>query len=367
MIQAQSPGIAGLLGPYDVASMPSTVGWLDIITALNGALSDFNESISEQANLMVNALQYNQGLQMISKGLTTVLQFVRAVKRGNLKEAERVIRWNKRLHELRQRGPHGVDWHAQTGFYTGRTRASTDIKPLSMYHHRRGLPQPRVAGPIDEVRDLSRAWLTYSYGLRPLIQDIFTGLDIVTKDHYHRLEPKGGKRKVVISYRGSYTYTTLTPVSYETTGAIMGRCGGIVLVTNPNHLKLSALGLTNPLSWAYEVTPWSFVANWFWNVEEFLSSMAPRLGYEVINPWQSYHGKFKLQGVCTFNANIPPPLNVQRASVLREQWFLGRATSLPTVRLVWKGGWLTSLPRALNAASLLGSTLRKDGARTKIA
>ena len=365
----RDPAIYGGLGPYDTGASSSIGGWNEYVAALNGARSAFEADISERANAMVNALQYNQALDLASKGLTTVRRFISAVKRGNLKEAERVIKWNKRLHELRRKGKHGVDWHAQTGFYSGRTRASTDLKPLSKYSNTRQLEQkPKKAGPIDELRDASEAWLTYSYGLAPAIKDVFTGIDIVSRDHYHRLVPRDGTRTCYIRAHGGYLYTTGTPVSWEAAGKIKSRVGALLLVTNPNYFKLEQLGLTNPLLWLYEATPWSFVLDWFINVEEFLSSMSPKLGYELFNPWTSAHVQLAFQGRSSYdNDAVPGPLAHQTARVSREMHALGRATSIPAVKLRWKGGVLTSLPRALNAASLLGVQLRKGGPKSSLA
>lgn len=342
------------------------------IIANNAAIESFRGSISDQAELMVNALQYRQAGDMLAKGLTTVVQFARAVKRGNLREIERIVKWRTRLAELRSKAPEGVDWAAQTGNYARRLESSTDKKrfrPLPASRHARNLRKKDKAGYLEETRDLGNAWLTYSYGLKPIIQDIYTSLDILTKDDHHLLTPHEGKGRCAINRFGNYTYTTDTPVYWRNVGEVIARCGGIVRVTNPNHMKLSALGLTNPLTWAYELVPWSFVLDWFVNVGDVLASMSPQLGYEVINPWSMTKVVGTLTADCSYKngAAWPPELRNQSASIRRELLVVQRLTSLPAVKLARRTSVITSLSRALNAASLLAVRLRPNGPRTMIA
>lgn len=367
-----NPGVNNGCGDWDANADIDTyfAPAREWIIANNAAREAFRGSISDQAELMVNALQYRQAGSMLAKSLTTVTQFVRAVKRGNLREAERVIKWQNRLAELRSKSIEGVDWAHQTGNYARRLEASTDkrFKPLPSSRHARNLRKKDKAGYLDELRDLGNAWLTYSYGLKPLIQDIYTSMEILTKDDNHRLTPHEGKGRCQIDRYGQYWYTTGTPVNWRNQGEVVARCGGTVLVTNPNHMKLSSLGLTNPLTWVYELVPWSFVLDWFVNVGDVLAGMAPQLGYEVINPWSMTRVVGKLEATCTYNGpQSDPALRNQSALIRRDLLIMHRSTSLPAVKLARRTSVITSLPRALNAASLLAVRLRPDGPRTKIA
>lgn len=322
--QAGDTAYTGLLGYWDVISAGDVGSRQEYVLALNGAMEAFRGEIGKQAEWMVNALQYNQALSLAANAMTKLRKFTRAVKRGDLVEARKVI---------------------TPGHGGGRKDGRRD----------------EDRGGLHAVRDVGSAWLSYSYGVKPLVQDVYNGIDIVTRTPEHIFTPKQGKRNVQIFRRGSYVYTTQTPVNWVNRGIVRGRCGGTVVITNPNAFALSSLGLTNPVAWAWEMIPFSFVVDWFVNVGDVLSSMVPDLGFKVVKPWASCRVNVNLRGDCSFTGTVLPPsdpLNNQWSRVINGMAVLGRTDSLPPVKLVAKLGVLTSLPRALNAASLLAVQLR---------
>jgi hypothetical protein len=58
-------------------------------------------------------------------------------------------------------------------------------------------------------------------------------------------------------------------------------------VTNPSAVKAAALGLTNPLSVAWELTPWSFVADWVLPIGQLIDTL------------DAYNGKSFIGGTST--------------------------------------------------------------------
>lgn len=331
---AQDPGYTGTLGYYDVLADVDFENRHGLVTrSLNAAGESFRGAIGEQAEWMVNALQYNQSLEMVSKAMMKLRKFTKAVKRGNFDEA------------FRQFSP------------VHRTRA--------MAHYRSSGGRPTAfaqsGGGVDVGGSLSNvgaAWLTYSYGVKPLVQDVYNGIDIITRKPENRFWPKPGKGYDERILTESYTYTTNTFVKLRERMRVQAKCGGIVVITNPNVFALSSLGLTNPVAWAWELIPFSFVVDWFVNVGDVLSSMVPDLGFRVEKPWSSYKVITELDGICTFDGAATPPLDHQFAQVKRRIFALKRFDSLPPVKLVVKRNWLTSLPRALNASSLLAVQLK---------
>jgi hypothetical protein len=54
--------------------------------------------------------------------------------------------------------------------------------------------------------------------------------------------------------------------------------GAYISVDNPNVALLEMLGLLNPLSIAWELVPWSFVADWMFNISGYLDSWSAFAG-----------------------------------------------------------------------------------------
>ena len=129
--------------------------------------------------------------------------------------------------------------------------------------------------------------------------------------------------------------------------------GGSLTVTNSNYSLASALGFTNLGLIAYEAVPFSFVANYFFNLENYLQQFSQYDGVTVSQAWYSivwddtitYEAKrtYKPTGVTTVY-----------------QQYVGNATSmkrvvglLPTVKLGMRHAYSNGIKRALNNVSLL--------------
>jgi hypothetical protein len=74
------------------------------------------------------------------------------------------------------------------------------------------------------------------------------------------------------------------------------------------HLP-QALGLTNPLSIAYEVTPFSFLADWFIPIGDFLSILDATLGFAFLS------GSYTTRRFRDFSCNFAPEYVVTDSGV----------------------------------------------------
>lgn len=126
------------------------------------------------------------------------------------------------------------------------------------------------------LKTLSNGWLFYSYGVKPLAEDIYNGLDFLQRPF------KDGKQKGKSSE--NFSHVTVTndyagnPLSqpYSTvrtwSGKVVVRQSAKFAVINPNLWLLSRMGLTNPVEWIIEAIPFSFVVDWFTNLREVVAS-----------------------------------------------------------------------------------------------
>jgi len=123
------------------------------------------------------------------------------------------------------------------------------------------------------TRAIADAWLEFQYGWRPLIQDAYEAL--------HKVTPQGGF-VVPFKARASEPYeNTVNGPSFVIAGS-----GKTIVTGNYRHeIKVwlesgqnttqSVAGYTslNPVSIAWEVLPFSFVADWFYNVGGYLRTL----------------------------------------------------------------------------------------------
>jgi hypothetical protein len=125
----------------------------------------------------------------------------------------------------------------------------------------------------------------------------------------------------------------------------------VLEVEHPSSDLARRLGLTNLPGIAFELIPWSFVANWVFNFEEYLSQFNDYPGVSVSNP----HYGIKIFDDFAMWRNIqgsePPQREYQGSGWgLSFQRVVG---SLPSMTLGLRPSIGMGFSRALNAISLL--------------
>lgn len=204
-------------------------------------------------------------------------------------------------------------------------------------------------------RSFASLWLEYSFGWKPLIGDIYHSVNVLQSD-IPNFPVKGSAKDVIktaISVTGSVPGGTYT----RNWGEFFLRCkmGAEVSVTNPNLYLANALGLANPATIAWEVIPFSFVVDWFVNVEQFLSQGTDFLGLAVKNGYTSKSQR----GTVTFESQnvfaTPGSVRKQTYYVTRVSRTLGVTSPGLFVRPWAVPGW----GRAANATSVFIQQLRR--------
>lgn len=126
--------------------------------------------------------------------------------------------------------------------------------------------------PID--KRLANHWLEYTYGWKPLVQDVHGALE-----HLHRGMTGEGKliRKTKSSRSTGSTWDPLGN-SYEP-GAKASFSG---TVSNSSARTLQELGLLNPASLAWELLPYSFVVDWFLPIADIFGALTADIGLKDV-------------------------------------------------------------------------------------
>jgi hypothetical protein len=138
------------------------------------------------------------------------------------------------------------------------------------------------------------AFLEMHFGWVPLAQDIHSACTNLTK-------PDFGRRKITASANDSQhaevheqdsNTGTLGRTSRYYGGRLAAKMSAYVRVSNPDGYLANQLGLTNPLSVAWEAVPFSFVADWFGNVGQVIGAIT---GFVGLSLEDAYTSNFQVQ------------------------------------------------------------------------
>lgn len=140
--------------------------------------------------------------------------------------------------------------------------------------------------PKNPQQAASSAWLEMQYGWRPLLSDIYGGAKTLAEYHVDRESDLYLAPATVSSKAGSQETGDLgSGFSSEATVGVKQRI--TYVVTNPLLRYSSMLGLTNPALLAWELTPFSFVVDWFLPIGSYLSSIDAAYGCQFLKGFRS--------------------------------------------------------------------------------
>ena len=264
--------------------------------ARNQAWSNLVTSVrTGPASLGVTFAQWGQAMDMIGSRAAQMYQSYRQLKRGNFRGFLRTL---------------GVG---------AKRKHKNLIKSL-----------------VDQASSL---WLEYSYGWKPLVQDMYNAANALS-------QPVPGGR-CVGQGKGTNKNTALS-CQYDTVGRC--RMGAWIYVSNPNLYLLQQLGVANPAVVAWDLIPFSFVADWVFDIDTFLGAWTDLLGCTVTRAYTSYSTKSTL--LCAWDSSH---------SLTGYGWAVKRHTGLdfPMPNTSFRANIGQSWQRAANAVSLLGQILTK--------
>jgi hypothetical protein len=198
--------------------------------------------------------------------------------------------------------------------------------------------------------NMAGLWLEYSYGWKPLVEDIHSAVNVLQKPFMSKVVR--GKAKG--THHVYYTYHTQYE-TYEDTHdwVIMLQLQFNLSVSNWVAWRANELGLTNPAAIAWEVVPFSFVVDWFLPVGKYLQSLTDFVGLNREDPFTTWYSILDRDAARTWYY-VPGweydrkdrRVNVKRELIL---------PSPPSLRARFTGFYSA---RGANAIALLTSTLR---------
>lgn len=203
--------------------------------AYNRAYERFRSQVSDRAGWAENIAQINKTRDTVNDRAMQLYHFTRALRKGRFNEAARVLR------------------------------------------------TPKPSG-VSNRKAASQNFLEWEYGVKPVISDLQASMQILLSDH--------GRRKCVGGSREHYTdlqNSRVTAPNYEfqsrrvVKGFVQMTARSEVIISNPNVYLANQLGLID-LALPWKLIPFSFVVDWFVNVEQVISSVTDWYGLTLINP-----------------------------------------------------------------------------------
>jgi len=133
-----------------------------------------------------------------------------------------------------------------------------------------------------QSKSLANQWLEWSFGISPVLQDISSATEVLSREVFtDRCTGRGSSGYVTTKSGAKPTVNGTKSFLRSTTSIVRTQYSAEVRITNPNQALASDLGLTNPFTVGLELIPFSFVLDWFGNLSQFLGGWNEFFGREL--------------------------------------------------------------------------------------
>lgn len=332
---SQSPTMHGTRSPWRVEDFPSSL----VTMATNRARAMFNDHVHGEWEALSSALlpaSLYEGRKALEQGVARLNQginLVQAIRHRNLPFLLDVL---KDISSYRGPRPGPRRGRVSRNFWERQAKRAIDIR--------------KAGGAFGD------SMLEVMFGWIPIVSDIQATVELLSADFNQQQNAVEGRGTI----RGE-THTNLTWNSNTEFWRahqeywVKVKCGAKVRIDNPNLLLANRLGLVNPLSSGWEVTPWSFVVDYFVNVGEYLGSFTETLGISFTEPWtRTRYFAFREYYSCAVRKPYQPGTAVGGYTTGIALRAVRADTSLPSIKLSKKQfTWGKDYRRFVTSASLL--------------
>lgn len=195
--------------------------------------------------------------------------------------------------------------------------------------------------------DFHQSWLELQYGWKPLYADVYGAVSALHKadqDNPHRYsQTVKGSVKEYIQETGDIYNSPDTGVrlEQETIGAVGCLVRLDYFLENPFTGSLASLGITNPAETLWEITPFSFVVDWFLPVGDYLQAMDAATGF-------TFRAGSRTHWSMSNVVRTLYPLGAREYESTGFAFGIGRASSLAMERSIYSHSPLPRVPSFKN-------------------
>lgn len=159
--------------------------------------------------------------------------------------------------------------------------------------------------PLDAAMD---SWMEMRYAIRPLVFEMEQCIQAARSIVHKNLRQTA--RGLVRQNFANTTSTTVTndfefTLTHKLVNQHKFRAGVLFQVEDDLNGMMALWGLDQPIQALYELTPLSFVLDWFFNVGDVIGAWAPKAGLSNLTSWSSaeifIRGSFELSGFRDFD------------------------------------------------------------------
>lgn len=215
----------------------------------------------------------------------------------------------------------------------------------------------------------SSLWLEVQYGWRPLIYDLKGHIDAFERNDYRFWRKSYGSEMETGRYQnsGQWTYS-------PTAGARSGftwsdthqqvnkvRCGIYYIDTLDYERRVASnlgLDLWSSPQVMWEVTPFSFVVDWFVNVGDWLAAIKPTPGVNTLAEWTTVEQWSVATRTITGQISVGCNSSWSSSAQVHSRYRKTRFPNIPIPYLPPRGTGVSSLTREISAAALSWQQLR---------
>lgn len=241
----------------------------------NGANWYSDGNITPQCRNVLGFPVYDSVPLLVPQSTLDMLQATVATKclaqrgKGDVNNFENIFQFSKTLDELRHPFQNFALWSNRwVDRFEGRVRKIHGSRKI------------RVRQGVELPLDLyASAWLQYRYGVRLLIHDVEQVLkDVNQISEQRKLVTERAQKSISDSYRSNPAVVNWGVTKWDTSYTIDETI--TVRATSHDEYALDTLqqiGLSgkNLLTVGWELIPYSFVADWFGNIGDFLAASVP--------------------------------------------------------------------------------------------
>lgn len=203
---------------------------------------------------------------------------------------------------------------------------------------------PKSIRKLPSSRRFSDGYLELQFGWLPFFNDIYSAVDAYSQGLYERgasvVRRSGGRSKTITADPRNTTFQEPgSPI--EASASFRG------IVKSPVQAELSRLGLANPLLTAWNLVPFSFVADWFLPIAPILGSLTANSGLVSIT-----------QTVTTRARSTRTLVNSNAGAwILDQTYSASRHPTLGMIPAISLLGGISSLGKLATSAALVRSVM----------